>query len=158
MTNRAVEQDDEAADVIAGDLLQTEPEADGECAAEHRQRRDVDADDRQAEQQGDHRQHGLDQAAKHDAHVRVDRLAGQQARSRSRATATVPAARSTTTVTNPLSKVHRSSFCLADGETHLFEHLDQRVGKPGQVQAPAKPDDGGDQALGSRQPAARRKA
>ena len=45
--DRAVEQEDEAGDVVAGDLLQAEAEADAQRAAEYRQGGEVDADLRQ---------------------------------------------------------------------------------------------------------------
>ena len=56
MRSAALGEDDEAADVVGGDLLQAEAEADAERAAEHRQRRQVDADRRQREHQADEQQ------------------------------------------------------------------------------------------------------
>ena len=42
-TNRAVEQYDEPAHIIAGDFLQSQPQADAECTTEHRKRGDINA-------------------------------------------------------------------------------------------------------------------
>ena len=53
----ALGEDDEAADVVGGDLLQAEAEADADRAAEHRQRGQVDADRREREHQADEQQH-----------------------------------------------------------------------------------------------------
>ena len=61
--DRAVEQDDEARNVVGGDLLQAEAEADAERAAEHRQRGQIDADRGQADQHGHHDQQRLGQRA-----------------------------------------------------------------------------------------------
>ena len=49
----AVEQDDEAAHVVARDLLQAEAQAHAERAAEDRERGDVDAHQRQRDQDRD---------------------------------------------------------------------------------------------------------
>ena len=49
-THRTIEQDRESRDVVAGELLQPEADADPQGAAEYRQHGDVDPDDGQRDQ------------------------------------------------------------------------------------------------------------
>ena len=53
--DRAIEQDREAGDVVARELLQPEADADAKRAAEYRQQREVDAHRLQREQHADQR-------------------------------------------------------------------------------------------------------
>mmetsp|Transcript_6962 Transcript_6962/g.29423 ORF Transcript_6962/g.29423 Transcript_6962/m.29423 type:complete len:668 (+) Transcript_6962:319-2322(+) len=77
---RALGQDYEAAHIVGRQLLQAEAQAHAQRAAQHAQRRQVDAGGRQREQQADEQQHRAHRVGRDLAHRQVQRLAAQQLR------------------------------------------------------------------------------
>ncbi len=77
--DRAVEQDRETGDVVGGELLQAEPDADAERAAEDGEQREVEADLLERDQHADDDQHRLDRLRQQRAQVDVELRCAREA-------------------------------------------------------------------------------
>src|SRR5574343_462725 len=154
--NGAVEQDDEAGHVVAGDSLQAHAETNAEGAGEDRQRGHVDADQAEAGQDGYDGQHRLGQSHADNTQVGIERLQAHQF--------------CFDDTGDPQCKNNgqenggdAAQYCpqvdvlLADVELHLLHGVDDERRQVGDVQRQPAPDGGGNDALPGGQPGGPRK-
>jgi hypothetical protein len=78
-SERSIDQNDEARDVVARDLLQPEPKPDTQRAAKHAQHRDIDAYQREADQHRRQHEHSTADARHDHFEVGVERGRANQA-------------------------------------------------------------------------------
>ena len=146
-----VEQDDEARDIVAGNLLQAQTETDTQRPAEHRKRGEVDADQGQDDQHREHDHQRLGQPREHLAQVVIepDRAVeprfdgagepeGDQYRGRYREQA--------------LQQIPQAELLLADMEAHRFDQGDHVGQQADDVQGDDGPHQHGEHPLERRQP------
>ena len=116
----------EAGDVIRRDRLHAETETDGEGAAEHRQRGDVDADQRQADEQRDDDEYRLAGTRDHNTDIRVDALRTHQAMIPASPRTTARDEQCTECGHDAMQDQPEVELLLADRETDGFERRDRR--------------------------------
>ena len=144
--NRAVEQDDETADIITGDFLQAEAQPDCQRTAEDGQRRDVDTDQRQADQQGHKRQQRLGHTPHHLAQIGIQ-AAGQHQPAFDQATDPQGKQQGNANGRHTAQQHPCVEPLLADDDANLPERLDHRRPQSRHIEGHDAPDHDGHETL-----------